>query len=48
MTMADLRPAIEARPAGAHALRVVPKFAGEVPPILPSAWLEPLRSATAV
>ena len=39
MTMVDLRPRIESRPAGAHALRVVPKFAGEVPPILPAAWL---------
>ena len=46
MTMDDLRPVIESRPAGAHALRVVPKFAGEIPPILPSAWLADLKAAS--
>jgi glutathione S-transferase len=46
MTMDDLRPAIENRPAGELALRVVPEFPGRVPPVLPSAWLAPLRSAT--
>jgi glutathione S-transferase len=46
MSLDDLRPAIEARPAGELALRVVPDFPGRVPPILPDAWLEPVRQAT--
>ena len=45
MTMQDLRPAIESRPAGQVALRLVPDYPGEVPPVLPAEWLEPLRSA---
>jgi glutathione S-transferase len=44
MTLDDLRPAIEGRPAGALAKRVVPHYPGKTPPILPAAWLEPLRS----
>ena len=47
MTLDDLRPAIEARPAGALARRVVPNYPGHTPPVLPSAWLEPLRGASA-
>jgi len=47
MTMQDLRPLIEARPAGRLAMRVQPEIAGEIPPILPPAWLQPLRSAPA-
>jgi len=47
MTMDDLRPAIEGRPAGALAKRVVPDYPGHTPPILPAAWLEPLKSAAA-
>ncbi len=47
MTLDDLRPAIENRPAGKHALRVAPDYPGETPPLLPSAWLEPLGSAAA-
>lgn len=43
LTMDDLRPAIEGRPAGALARRVVPDYPGHTPPILPPAWLEPLR-----
>ncbi len=43
MTLDDLRPAIESRPAGALAKRVVPNYPGRMPPILPPAWLEPLR-----
>ena len=43
MTLDDLRPAIENRPAGALAKRVVPDYPGQTPPILPAAWLEPLR-----
>jgi glutathione S-transferase len=45
MTMDDLRPAIEGRPAGALAKRVVPDYPGHTPPILPAEWLEPLRAA---
>jgi glutathione S-transferase len=45
MTLDDLRPAIESRPAGALAQRVVPDYPGKTPPILPSAWLAPLRVA---
>jgi len=45
MTLDDLRPAIENRPAGELALRVVPEYPGRMPPVLPAAWLEPLRPA---
>ena len=48
MTFDDLRPAIENRPAGQLAKRVVPNYPGKTPPILPPAWLEPLRSESAV
>jgi glutathione S-transferase len=37
MTLDDLRPAIEARPAGELALRVVPHFPGHTPPVLDQA-----------
>jgi glutathione S-transferase len=47
MTIDDLRPSIENRPAGQLALRVVPDYPGHAPPILPAAWLEPLREAAA-
>jgi len=47
MTLDDLRPAIESRPAGALAQRVVPSYPGKTPPILPPAWLQPLRSEPA-
>ena len=43
MTMEDLRPAIESRPAGELAMRVVPHFPGRTPPVFPADWLEPLR-----
>jgi hypothetical protein len=46
MTLDDLRSAIDGRPAGEMALRVVPDFPGHAGPILPAAWLEPLRAAT--
>ena len=45
MTLEDLRPAIEARPAGDLAMRVVPDFPGRVAPVLPAHWLEPLPEA---
>jgi glutathione S-transferase len=47
MSFDDLRPAIERRPAGKLALRVVPHYPGRVPPVLPAAWLEPLQIDTA-
>lgn len=43
MTLDDLRPAIEGRPAGKLAARLVPNYPGKTPPILPPAWLEPVR-----
>jgi glutathione S-transferase len=46
MTMQDLRPLIESRPAGELVRRVDPKIAGDFPPILPAEWLEPLRQST--
>lgn len=46
MTLDDVRPAIESRPAGELALRVAPDYPGRTPPILPAAWLEPLAPAT--
>ena len=36
MTLDDLRPAIESRPAGELAKRVVPDYPGKTPPILPA------------
>jgi glutathione S-transferase len=45
MSLDDLRPAIERRPAGELALRVVPDYPGRTPSMLPPAWLEPLRTA---
>jgi glutathione S-transferase len=48
MTLDDLRPAIEGRPAGALARRVVPDYPGHTPPVLPPAWIQPLRSETVV
>jgi glutathione S-transferase len=47
MTFQDLRPLIEARPAGRLAKRVQPEIAGDIPPILPPAWMQPLRSEPA-
>ncbi len=46
MSLDDVRPAIENRPAGRLALRVVPEFPGRAPAVLPAPWLEPLRAAT--
>jgi glutathione S-transferase len=47
MTLEDLRPSIESRPAGELAKRVVPDYPGKMPPVLPPAWLQPLRSEPA-
>ncbi len=43
MTLEDLRPAIEAHPAAELAKRLVPRYPGKTPPILPPGWLEPLH-----
>ena len=45
MTLEDLRPAIEDRPCGGLARRIVPNYPGRMPPVLPSEWLAPLRTA---
>jgi glutathione S-transferase len=45
MTLDDLRPFIADRPVGKMAMRVAPDYPGKAPPILPSAWLEPLRES---
>jgi glutathione S-transferase len=42
MTMDDIRPAIENRPAGKLAKKLVPDFPGHAPPVLPPEYLEPL------
>ena len=47
MTLRDLREPIAARPAGVLAMRFVPDYPGDAPPILPAAWLEPLRATAA-
>jgi glutathione S-transferase len=44
MTLDDLRGAIARRPAGELAIRVIPDFPGEAPPVLPAAWLEALQA----
>ena len=43
MTLDDLRPAIESRPAGELARRFVPNYPGRMPPVLPPDWLTPVR-----
>jgi glutathione S-transferase len=45
MTFDDLRSAIQGRPAGEMALRAIPDFPGRAAPMLPAAWLEPLRQS---
>jgi len=47
MTLQDLRPLIESRPAGEFARRVEPEIPGDCPPAIPAEWLEPLRSLAA-
>jgi glutathione S-transferase len=47
MTFDDLRPAIESRPAGQLASRLVPGFPGRMPPAFPDEWLQPLRAERA-
>jgi glutathione S-transferase len=45
MTLDDLRPAIASRPAGEMAMRAIPDFPGQAAPVLPTAWLAPVREA---
>jgi glutathione S-transferase len=47
LTLQDLRPLIEDRPASRLARRAVPVYPGDTPPLIPSAWLEALRSPAA-
>jgi glutathione S-transferase len=44
MSLDDLRPAIEERPAGRLATRIVRQFPGRTPAVLPSEWLEPIAA----
>lgn len=44
MSLDDLRPAIESRPAGQLATRIVKHFPGRTPPVLPPEWLKPLTA----
>jgi glutathione S-transferase len=48
MTLDDLRPAIENRPAAELARRLVPNYPGKMPPVLPGEWLHPLTGAQRV
>jgi glutathione S-transferase len=43
MTFDDLLPAIEPRPGGQLATRLMPDFKGRMPPVFPAEWLAPLR-----
>jgi glutathione S-transferase len=47
MTLDDLRPAIEPRPAGKMALRAIPDFPGRAGPVLPAEWLTAIRESVA-
>ena len=43
MTIEDVAPAMNNRPASRLAARIIPDFPGRFPALLPSPWLEPLR-----
>ena len=47
LTLQDLRPLIEGRPACRLARRAIPGYPGDTPPLIPAAWLERLRSVAA-
>jgi glutathione S-transferase len=47
MSLDDLRPAIEGRPAGRLATRVVEHFPGRTPAVLPREWLKPISAPAA-
>lgn len=44
MSLDDLRPAIEGRPAGRLATKIVPHFPGRTPAVLPPEWLDPITA----
>jgi glutathione S-transferase len=44
MSLDDLRPAIEGRPAGRLATRIVEHFPGRTPKVLPPEWLKPITA----
>jgi glutathione S-transferase len=44
MSLDDLRPAIEGRPAARLATRIVRHFPGRTPPVLPPEWLAPITA----
>ena len=46
-TFDDLQPAIDRRPAGRFARRLLPEYPGRVPPVFPAAWLEALDAPAA-
>jgi glutathione S-transferase len=46
LTLQDLRSLIENRPACRLARRAAPIYPGDMPSVMPSTWLGPLRSAT--
>jgi glutathione S-transferase len=46
MWFEDLRPAIEGRPAGAHALRLAPRYAGAIPAVFPEDAVAAFREST--
>lgn len=48
MTLQDLRPPIDSRPAGRRAGRAVLRFPGDAPPVPPPAWLRAAARADAV
>jgi glutathione S-transferase len=49
LTIADLREAIDARPAGRLARRLIPRYPGDTPAgTLPAAWIPPLDQRSAV
>ena len=39
----DLRPLIEPRPAGRHALKLAPNCPGRIPPVSADEWLRSVR-----
>ncbi|HSC21474.1 MAG TPA: glutathione S-transferase N-terminal domain-containing protein [Solirubrobacterales bacterium] len=45
LTLDDLRPLIENRPAAALAKRFVPNYPGRMPAVLPAEWLDPLAGS---
>ena len=44
MSLDDLRPAIEDRPAAWLATKIVPHFPGRTPSVLPAEWLKPITA----